>query len=250
MKLEFSIAFTTLSVFWLIDKGALCSLSCVRTFLLEKRVKNLALVDQKSDLPLAAFYDTAEWTIITSTDENLALDTTNTIASDVVITTSAAYIRDSSIGLTKGHVCVVLNDEHPSIHAIWSVFSKFKASIRNDVVIIATMGKNLWRFYRFVKSDCSENGRGSVEVVADCDENERNGMMLHFENNTKLDGKKCPLVVAATNFEPYTYYNQSRGFYKGIDYFLIENIAKQLQIGVTFIRTDADSTKCVSRELN
>lgn len=105
-----------------------------------------------------------------------------------------------------------------------------------------------WRFYQFVMSGCSKNDAGSVAAFAECDEkNEKNnnGHLTHLTNRTNIIGEKCPLTVAATKFEPFTYYDESKGYHKGIDYFLVKNIAKQLHIDVNFIQADANSIKCV-----
>lgn len=237
MKLKISIIFCAFLWF----ESAKCSLSCVGTFLREKNIKHLTLVDQRSDLPLKTLFDSTDWSVIVSQHGTL-LEDSHPESDVIIITTSMATFRNSTINLKMGRVCMILNDERPSIDGI---FLKFKANMRNNVIVIAKIAMNRWHFHRFNEFGCSENSAKSVEVFAECDESDSSENLTYFSNHTKLNGKKCPLTVAATKYEPFTYYDESKGFYKGIDYFLVKAIAQQLQIDVNFIRADVNSMALV-----
>lgn len=240
MKLKISIV----CVFLWLAQRAMCSLSCIRTFLGQENTRNLVLVDQRSDLPLKAFLDTTDWSVTIPTDTMSAIIETHP-KSDVGITTSVAYIRNSSIILAKRRVYVVLNDFCLSSDVIWNVFSKFNENMRSEVVVIARATRNLWHFYQFTKLGCAKMDEESVEMFAECNDADGFRKVTLLKNRTDSDGRRCSLVVAATNFEPFTYYDEPRGFFKGIDYSLVTNIAKQLKIDVKFVPADADSIKCV-----
>lgn len=244
MRSRISIVFIIFCAFLLWFGSARDYLSCVRIFFREKNIKNLALVDQSNDLPLEAFFESTDWAGTISTDSN---ETPRT--SDVIITTSVAKFSISTIDWAMGRVYVILSDVHPSINTIWGVFCKFKENRRNNVIVIAKMATvaNVWHFHRMIEFDCTKNSVKSLQVFAECTESEGIGNQRHSLINKKLTEKKCSLTVTATIFEPFTYYDKFKGFYKGIDYFLIKTIAQKLQIDVNFVRADANlqSIKCV-----
>lgn len=241
MKLNISIVCIAVCVFLWLAHYAQCSISCVRAFLGQESSRNLVLVDQKSDLPLETFFDTANWIISTDT---MPVSIVIHPKSAIVITTSVAEIRISSVNFEKRRVYVVLNDFCPSSDVIWNVFSEFNENMRSKVVVIVRATRNLWNFYRFIKQGVAKKGGESVEMFAECDDADGNRKVTLLKNPAD-SRRRCPLVIAVTNFEPFTYYDKSRGFYKGIDYSLVENIAKQLKVDVKFVPADVDSIKCV-----
>lgn len=170
-------------------------------------------------------------------------------ASDVIITSSVAAFSNSTINFTARRVYVALSDNHPALDGITLVFSKFEEPVRSNVIVIAKIGNALWHFYRFIEFGCTKKSAESVVNFAECDEMESENLK-YLKTSTKFNGKKCPIIVAATTFEPFTYYDDSRGFYKGIEYSLVKTIARQLQIDVKFIPADVNSIKCVYRKLD
>lgn len=246
MKLKVTVVlFVIWSLLWI---GANCSLSCARIFfLLEGKVKRLILIDQRSDLALEPLFDTSDWSIT-------ILKNTNTISAqethpgtDIIITTSVATFSRTPIELTTGRAHVILSDERPTIDAVSLVYSKFDKTLRSNVIIIAKVGKAMWHFYRFYGFDCTINSAGSVVAFAECDKNESRNL-TYSRMPTKIVATKCPVIIAAMEFQPFTYFDESRRFYKGIDYFLVKNIAQKLRIDVNIVRADANSTKCVFRK--
>lgn len=222
-----------------------CSLSCARTFLLQReKVKRLVLIDQRSDLPLAPLFDTTDWSITISKDTNAGFARETYPEFDVIITTSVATFSNSTINLMEGRVYVILSDEHPTIDAVSLALSKFEKTARSNVIIIAKIDKPMWHFYRFTNFDCTKNSAESVVAFAECDENQ-SGNITFLKMTTKINGKKCPIIVAAMESQPFICYDESGRLYKGIDYFLVKNIAQQLQIDLSVIRADINSTKCV-----
>lgn len=60
-------------------------------------------------------------------------------------------------------------------------------------------------------------------------------------NQSFWNQKSRPLLIAARQREPFTYYDDDRGFYKGIDYMIVQTIAERLQLNVKFVRIENDS---------
>lgn len=245
MKLKISIIFVTFCAFWWIGESTQSPLSCVRKhFLREKRVKHLVLIDQNSDLRLAPLFDTTDWSITIplskTPDEGQP-------QSDVIITTSSKHFnvfgRLEQFISAKRRIHVILNDEQPSIDTVRSIFLKFRENVRSNVNVIAEIAANLWQFYRLTEPNCSKSVE--VEAFAGCHGSESDGNLTYSLNHTTSRGKKCPLIVAATKFEPFTYYDESRGFHQGIDYVLVKNIAAKLQIDVNFVGADVNTVECV-----
>lgn len=51
---------------------------------------------------------------------------------------------------------------------------------------------------------------------------------------TDQQESKCVLKVAGGHYEPYVYYNQAMGFYKGIEFYMIETIAQRLGLSIEY----------------
>lgn len=242
MKLRISIVI--FYVFLWFQDSTQCSLSCVRTFLRENNVKQMILVDQRSDLSLSALFDTMDWSVTVFANRTSALFDVPP-GFDVIITTSVAHIRVSSNSLKKRRVYVILNDMHPSIDAILSIFLEFTENVRRSVIVIARVARDQWRFYRFNEFDCTNNGAVSVDAFAECNVEESFGYLIQSTKYTNLDGMTCPLLAVATKCKPLTYYDESRGLFKGADYYLVENIAKRLQMDVNFVQDELNPAKSV-----
>lgn len=68
-------------------------------------------------------------------------------------------------------------------------------------------------------------------VIDECKYNEQRANVTHFTATKKLP----ELNVLASAFEPYTFHDKNKDIYKGIDYYLVETIAKELAIKVNYI---------------
>lgn len=220
------------------------SLSCACTFFRHENVKHFVLIDEKSDIKLDPLFDTLDWTITIA----IALDQRHH-ASNVIIITSAANFNTSTIYLTTERVYVILNDDHQSIDGIGEIFSKFNKSVRRNVIVIGQTGNDLWHFYRFIDFDCTAKNANFVEDFVECVGSGSEVNLTNLPSRTSFNEKMCPLTIAATKFEPFTFYDESRGFYKGIDYSLVETIAQRLQFEVNFIEADVKSMKLVPNSI-
>lgn len=249
MKLKLNDICILLSVFLWFSKRGDCSLSCIHSFLRVENVKHLVFVDRKSDyMPL---FDTTDWTIITATDISLTLDRARH-GTDIIIATSAADVVEldfDTVHLANGRIYVILINERHSIDTIRSIFSKFNENVQRNVIVMeqVTRGSSIiWRFYRLIDhKDCTKDNSQFVGMFAKCNENGIHANAMLSTNRSKFAGKMCPLTVAAAIFEPYTYYDEARGFYGGMDYFLVKTIAKHLHTDVKFIPADEKSIKYV-----
>lgn len=56
----------------------------------------------------------------------------------------------------------------------------------------------------------------------------------HHVDLSKASNERCLLRVGSIHLPPYTYYDEKRGFHKGIEYFMIETIAKKLNHDVVY----------------
>lgn len=95
---------------------------------------------------------------------------------------------------------------------------------------------NKWTWYS--RSTASEHcGRVVLIVKAEfrwkCDRCARVNVDRFIDPSVGLH-KRCQLRVGSIRSPPYMYYDEKRGFYKGIEYYMIEAIAKELNHDVVY----------------
>lgn len=243
MTLSVSKLFILLTVLLRFCRSEQNLLACVRTLLRQENVKHLILVDQRSDSYLAPLFETLDWSVTTVT--GLSSEGARH-GSDILFATSVADIAKAdfeSIQLTDGRIYILLVEAEQSTTIITDVFSKFNAYpyMRSKVFVVANSG-HVWRFYSFGEISCTEKNARIVEAIAQCD---ANGKWSHLRNNTQSNERHCPLIVAAAKLEPFSYYDESRRLFKGIDYQLVKTVAEHLRHDVSFVVADVESTKFV-----
>lgn len=185
----------------------------------------------------APLFETYDWSITTAMDISVAQNRTQ-YGSDILIACHVTGIAKTDlepVHMTTARIYILLVDEQQSIDIINGIFAKFNEHLRNNVVIIAHGMTNcsVWQFYHFIDNIyCTKNDTIFVEAFAECVESGNPGILTDLTNHVKSDEKKCPLIVAATEFQPFTYYDELTGFYKGIEY---------LHLNVNFKLADENS---------
>lgn len=225
------------------------SFSCARKFFQEEEVATFVVVDSTqaghNDSPIDSFFrsmDTEnDWSITVVSNIFRAMDVQkNEISKSVILfVSSPTHIGPvfANIQMTNTRIFVVLTNAHPSRESIRSVFRKFGTPMQSHVIVMERMGDNFWKFYKYVDDRCPFNGIKSVVMVADCNDSASGANIRHFSNGLQVKEKSCPLIVATNQFEPFTYYDDVKGFYNGIDYSIVKTISERLQLVVKFVRT-------------
>lgn len=245
MKQSVFDIFMFLSVLLRFSKYGKCSLSCLRTFLREEDVSHLIFIDRKSDSHLAPLFESMDWFVttmnITSGLANTCHEHNILIAPSIVDITKAYF---ETIHLPNKRTYIVLSKEELSINTIRSIFSKLSESMQTDVIVVKPIAKvgDVWQLFRFIDHCNARNDMKFVATIFQCNASENNENFTYLTNHAR---KRCSLTVAAAKFEPLTYYDESRGFYKGVDYYFVKIIAEYLRYDVNFVIADENSTGSV-----
>lgn len=85
----------------------------------------------------------------------------------------------------------------------------------------------------------NRNFRRGGEELSECYFNETGTRQVRFERNLKCNG--CTLNILARELEPYTYFDGTIGFHKGIEIFLMELIAGTLGLRTKYILDTTDN---------
>lgn len=243
----------TLSVFCATKVSNQVSLSCVWTFFREKKIVNFAVVhsasDGKNEQTIMSFFRSLDTecncsVTVASNISNTLNASGSEIPKKVILFASSPADIDSAyamIHLENTRIFIILTNEKPSTSSVESIFQKFCSSMQSQVTIAHQLAAGAWKFYRLDDDRCTTHGSKVLAVVAECS---GNGSDTNFQYSTKkfqTKGKSCPLIVAAKRFEPFTYYDNVKGFYNGIDYLIVKTISDRLQLDVKFIRSGHDS---------
>lgn len=81
--------------------------------------------------------------------------------------------------------------------------------------------------------------RRGIHPLSECFFNETGTQLVRFERNTKCT--RCTLNILARALEPYTYFDGTIGFHKGIEIFLMELIAERLGLKTKYILEAIDN---------
>lgn len=242
-----------LSIFSVTRASDQWSFSCARKFFQKEKITNLVVVDSSrvgtNDLPIESFFrsfDTKyDWSVTVVSHIVSAVNVqANEIVRNVVLFASSPADIDpfyKTGQLTETRIFIYLTN--PSIDLIQPIFGRFASKMQSRVVVVLRTDDNVWKFFKVVGDRCSLNGMKSLVVVAECSERKKivaNGR--HLATDLQSRGKSCPLIVATRQFEPFTYYDNVKGFYNGIDYLMVKTISEQLEFEVKFIRTGNGST--------
>lgn len=135
---------------------------------------------------------------------------------------------------TFTHVILIETEELHEFEfnkTVSSVFHYFQASI-NVLALRKNENGSFWKMLKFRRQNCSWSNFEAV-TFKEC---YTLGMNVYFESKkiTSFTSNECPIYVSGINNNPYSYYNEVKGFYKGIDYNLVKFIANRLNKELEF----------------
>lgn len=109
-----------------------------------------------------------------------------------------------------------------------------------NIISIGTNKKSvqMHTWYPYGNGKCA-NKVSDILVIDECIYDET-GMIDLFGHNDLLpkvpkDLHQCELKVAASIYEPYTFYDAQRGFYDGVEIHLVKMIARALNMKVVHV---------------
>lgn len=137
------------------------------------------------------------------------------------------------------------SDVNDSLSDIYSIFTP---SFEQNIVIIATLQNSSgseWIAFRVVLVKCMNSFKKyEMVTVSEC----RRDGFKHFPL-TPRNTAECPIQVAGIHNPPFTYYDDSRGFYSGVEYYLIRLICERLKKPLNFTYLSLPTAAVVSNEL-
>lgn len=162
-------------------------------------------------------------------------------------------IVDGQFGADHLHVICVRKISYEQILSILMSLTKTRFGRNLNVFVSDDSGK--WAWYSV--SAKNRNCDGSVATLEaefewrcnSCDRVDYN----RSENCPRVSEqrhKRCPLKVASIHSPTYTYYDEQRSFYKGIDYFMIETVAEKLNLDIVYRFIDATEYFDIVEEFN
>lgn len=231
--------------------GSQCSFSCVHKYFSKEKLVNFIVVasfDAKSDESyMNSFFKSMDmkfnWSIAVVSNMRKAIDfrISESVKNVVLFVSSSADIGPeyANVDLTNTRIFLIVANVYPTLNNIRSMCRKFGSSI-TEVVVMAKMGENIWKFCKYVNDRCSVQKK-FLEVVGECENDAVSTNIRYLSSNLHKERNSCPLIVATNQFEPFTYYDEDKGFYSGIDYLIVKSISARLQQDVKFIRIGNDS---------
>lgn len=229
------------------------SFACARKYFQNEKITDFIVVAPadagRNELPIQSFFKSLDiesnWPVTVANDIFSAMNVLeNEKTKNVILFVSSAADFDSvhaNIHLANIRIFVIVTHAHAH-SSCDSIFRKFSSSMQRHVVVIERTEGQFWKFYKSVDDRCSSDGRKTINVVAECEENAIGMIVLRYlSDGSPVKGKSCPLIVAAKQFEPFTYYDDIKGFYNGIDYLIVKTISERLQQDLKFIRIKNDS---------
>lgn len=228
------------------------SFSCAREYFQEEKLANFIVVASngggRSELLCKLFLKSLDVKCVASNISKAMEMSKNGIVKNVILfPSSPADIGSEYVNVewANARIFLVLTNVYSSADSIRSIFRKFPNSMQRQVVVMARMSDNTWKFFEYLENRCLSDGKSSFEVVAECKNTGKN--IRYLSRDLRRRHKSCPLIVAARQFEPFTYYDDIKGFNDGIDYLIVKAISARLQQEVEFIRVGNGSTDDVRK---
>lgn len=240
---------STLSIFCATSASEERPFACARKFLQKEKISNFIIVNAAEighkESPIDSFFRSIDceydWSITVVSNLFRAMGAQRgEMPKNVILFASSPADIDpvyANVQMTNTRLFVVLTNAHSSRQSIRSIFRKFDLSMQSQVEVMERSGDNSWKFYKYVDDRCSSNEPKSLVMVAECNDGATGVHIRYLSNGLPVKGKSCPLIVAARQFEPFTYYDDVKGFYNGIDYLIVKTISERLQLDVKFVRT-------------
>lgn len=96
---------------------------------------------------------------------------------------------------------------------------------------------NVSTWYPFDDGNCAHHVK-QIQLNDICDYTNGNANLIELIKRPKLPNTftNCPIRISCGVWEPFVYYSEERGFYGGVDVFLVRAIANKFKMIPTFIR--------------
>lgn len=97
----------------------------------------------------------------------------------------------------------------------------------------------VYTWYPYGNGKCAKNV-ADILIVDECLYDDQGNVSNIFSHNDLLpkipkDLHQCELVVAASFYEPYTFYDKQRGFYDGVEIHLVQMISRALNMKIKYL---------------
>lgn len=137
------------------------------------------------------------------------------------------------------------SDVNVSLSNIYSIFTP---SFEQNIVLIATSQNSSgyeWNAFRVVLVKCMNSFKKyEMVTVSEC----RHNRFKHFPLSPR-NTVECPIQVAGIHNPPFTYCDEIRGFYSGVEYYLVRLISERLQKPINFTYINLTTAAVLSNEL-
>lgn len=152
---------------------------------------------------------------------------------DLVVLKLLRELRDTKLYII--FTCSVCDEKIKRITT--NIFAEF--SNGNKITVVKfTMAPNyaFWSVYLFAENQCEHRARNDNFIVQKlCFINKNKNSSNYVQSKYVQEPRKmCPVKVIASNYEPYVSFDAKKGFYKGIDIFLLRNFAKQMNTSIEY----------------
>lgn len=147
-------------------------------------------------------------------------------------------IHDGPFGAAHLHLICVKNCSEEQISLIFASATNSRFGRNMNVFAQRDAGKWVWYSANARNGNCD---RAIASIEAEFQWN--SSMCVHTKENDRknVSGEfttRCPLKVASIHSPPYMYYDEKRGFYRGIEYFMLEAVAEKLNLQITLRHVD------------
>lgn len=142
-------------------------------------------------------------------------------------------IHDGPFGSAHLHLICIENCSEEQITSFFATATNSRFGRNMNVFVQRDVGKWAWYSANARNGNCDWTIASiEAEFQWDC------SMCVRINDNERerLSGElntRCPLKVASIHSPPYMYYDEKRGFYKGIEYFMLEAVAEKLNVQIT-----------------
>lgn len=231
------------------------SFSAARKFFQSERITNVVVVVSprtgSNEFPMESFFRSSDtnygWsiTVISNITSAVNVRVDGIVKNMVLFVSSSGDIDPSNKWAQLENTRFFIFHSNSSIDLVQPIFARFDSKMQSQVVVFQRTDNNFWKFFKFVGDRCSLNAIKSLVVVAECSDTEKSGATAncrHLSKGLERREKSCPLIVTTKQFEPFTYYDDVKGFYNGIDYSIVKTISERLRLQVKFVRAGNGST--------
>lgn len=118
---------------------------------------------------------------------------------------------------------------------IEQTFDFLAESFDSQLLIMMSEDEQQWRLYSYESNDNDCDNRQSSQMWKKIEWTGDNCDNVEFNAPNSVSGKqRCPLRVSGIHIPPFSYYDDVKGFYNGIEYFMVESIAEKMHVDVDY----------------